>query len=224
MPTPEASGAVGRARCTSQKPAAAAWLGGVCPPAPAASATVKGSWSVRARPGMQRGGPNASLCSGTTPMHALPRGTPRPMAGRWELPPAAYNSGASSQQFDQHSQLLQCRPQQPCGNSPAIRQPSTSLCGSWRMISRSLHVPGSDSSPFTTRYEGRPSDTCGKHSRRRACIVARGGQASRQAGEALVGRRTRPLAGQRPAEASSAADSVLPDASRLAVPLSAPEA
>lgn len=34
---------------------------------------------------------------------------------------------------------------------PAIRQPSTSLCGSWRMISRSLQVPGSDSSPFTTR-------------------------------------------------------------------------
>lgn len=37
---------------------------------------------------------------------------------------------------------------------PATRHPSTSLCGSWRMISRSLHVPGSPSSAFTTRYFG----------------------------------------------------------------------
>jgi hypothetical protein len=33
----------------------------------------------------------------------------------------------------------------------AIRQPSISVCGSWRMISRSLQVPGSDSSALTTR-------------------------------------------------------------------------
>ena len=33
----------------------------------------------------------------------------------------------------------------------ASRQPSTSKCGSWRMISRSLQVPGSDSSALTTR-------------------------------------------------------------------------
>ena len=41
---------------------------------------------------------------------------------------------------------------------PAIKQPSTSLCGSCRMISRSLQVPGSPSSAFMTRYFGRPSD------------------------------------------------------------------
>ena len=35
-----------------------------------------------------------------------------------------------------------------------------SLWGSCRMISRSLHVPGSDSSALTTRYDGLPSDTC----------------------------------------------------------------
>ena len=39
-----------------------------------------------------------------------------------------------------------------------MRQPSTSLCGSCRRISRSLHVPGSPSSPFITKYFGRPSD------------------------------------------------------------------
>ena len=33
----------------------------------------------------------------------------------------------------------------------------TSLCGSCRMISLSLHVPGSPSSALTTRYLGRPS-------------------------------------------------------------------
>ena len=32
-----------------------------------------------------------------------------------------------------------------------------SLCGSLRMISRSLHVPGSLSSALITRKEGRPS-------------------------------------------------------------------
>ena len=32
-----------------------------------------------------------------------------------------------------------------------IRQPSSSLCGTLNMISRSLNVPGSDSSAFTTR-------------------------------------------------------------------------
>jgi hypothetical protein len=32
-----------------------------------------------------------------------------------------------------------------------------SLCGSLRIISRSLHVPGSDSSAFTTKKFGRPS-------------------------------------------------------------------
>jgi len=37
---------------------------------------------------------------------------------------------------------------------PATKQPSTNLWGSWRMISRSLHVPGSPSSAFTTRYFG----------------------------------------------------------------------
>ena len=37
---------------------------------------------------------------------------------------------------------------------PATRQPSTSLCGSCRMISLSLHVPGSPSSALTTRYLG----------------------------------------------------------------------
>ena len=35
-----------------------------------------------------------------------------------------------------------------------------SLWGSWRMISLSLQVPGSDSSAFTTRYDGLPSDAC----------------------------------------------------------------
>ena len=35
-----------------------------------------------------------------------------------------------------------------------------SLWGSCRMISRSLHVPGSDSSALTTRYDGLPSDAC----------------------------------------------------------------
>lgn len=37
---------------------------------------------------------------------------------------------------------------------PARRQPSTSLWGSWRMISRSLQVPGSPSSALMTRYDG----------------------------------------------------------------------
>src|SRR5436190_925385 len=37
---------------------------------------------------------------------------------------------------------------------PATKHPSTSLCGSWRIISRSLHVPGSPSSALTTRYFG----------------------------------------------------------------------
>ena len=37
---------------------------------------------------------------------------------------------------------------------PPTRQPSTSLWGSWRMIYRSLQVPGSPSSAFTTRYLG----------------------------------------------------------------------
>lgn len=37
---------------------------------------------------------------------------------------------------------------------PATRQPSINLWGSWRIISRSLHVPGSPSSAFTTRYLG----------------------------------------------------------------------
>ena len=37
---------------------------------------------------------------------------------------------------------------------PATRQPSTSLCGSCLMISRSLQVPGSPSSALTTRYLG----------------------------------------------------------------------
>lgn len=37
---------------------------------------------------------------------------------------------------------------------PATRQPSISLWGSWRIISRSLHVPGSPSSAFTTKYLG----------------------------------------------------------------------
>lgn len=40
---------------------------------------------------------------------------------------------------------------------PATKHPSTSLCGSPRIISRSLHVPGSPSSAFTTRYRGRGS-------------------------------------------------------------------
>ena len=43
---------------------------------------------------------------------------------------------------------------------PAIRQPSTSLWGSCRMISLSLQVPGSDSSALTTTYEGLPSEAC----------------------------------------------------------------
>jgi len=34
---------------------------------------------------------------------------------------------------------------------PAMRQPSTRRCGSCRMISRSLQVPGSDSSALITR-------------------------------------------------------------------------
>ena len=38
-----------------------------------------------------------------------------------------------------------------CIAKEAIRQPSISRCGSWRMISRSLQVPGSDSSALTTR-------------------------------------------------------------------------
>src|ERR1051326_8910953 len=38
----------------------------------------------------------------------------------------------------------------------AIRQPSTRRCGSCRMISRSLQVPGSDSSALTTRSCDRP--------------------------------------------------------------------
>ena len=37
---------------------------------------------------------------------------------------------------------------------PAIRHPSTSLWGSCRIISRSLHVPGSPSSALTTKYFG----------------------------------------------------------------------
>lgn len=37
---------------------------------------------------------------------------------------------------------------------PATRQPSINLWGSWRIISRSLHVPGSPSSALTTRYFG----------------------------------------------------------------------
>jgi hypothetical protein len=37
---------------------------------------------------------------------------------------------------------------------PAMRQPSTSLWGSPRMISLSLHVPGSPSSALTTKYLG----------------------------------------------------------------------
>lgn len=40
-----------------------------------------------------------------------------------------------------------------------------SLWGSLRMISRSLHVPGSDSSAFTTRNDGRPS-VCRESGRR----------------------------------------------------------
>src|SRR6478735_1652578 len=39
---------------------------------------------------------------------------------------------------------------------PAISAPSISLCGSWRMISRSLHDPGSDSSALITRKLGLP--------------------------------------------------------------------
>lgn len=45
---------------------------------------------------------------------------------------------------------------------PATRQPSISLWGSWRIISRSLHVPGSPSSAFTTRYFGLPHSKRGK--------------------------------------------------------------
>ena len=33
----------------------------------------------------------------------------------------------------------------------AMTQPSISVCGSWRRMSRSLQVPGSDSSALTTR-------------------------------------------------------------------------
>ena len=36
-----------------------------------------------------------------------------------------------------------------------IRQPSISRCGLRPMSSRSLNAPGSDSSAFTTRYDGR---------------------------------------------------------------------
>ena len=39
---------------------------------------------------------------------------------------------------------------------PAISDPSISLCGSWRMISRSLHDPGSDLSALMTRKLGLP--------------------------------------------------------------------
>src|ERR687895_259216 len=39
----------------------------------------------------------------------------------------------------------------PCA---AIRQPSMNLCGTRRMISRSLNEPGSDSSAFATTYAG----------------------------------------------------------------------
>ena len=38
---------------------------------------------------------------------------------------------------------------------PATSAPSISLCGSWRMISRSLQLPGSDSSALMTRKLGR---------------------------------------------------------------------
>src|SRR5947199_6933877 len=37
-----------------------------------------------------------------------------------------------------------------------IRQPSSRRCGTRSMISRSLNVPGSDSSAFTVRYVGLP--------------------------------------------------------------------
>src|ERR1051325_9752282 len=39
---------------------------------------------------------------------------------------------------------------------PATSAPSISLCGSWRMISRSLQLPGSDSSALMTRKLGLP--------------------------------------------------------------------
>ncbi|KAG6550845.1 hypothetical protein Mapa_007458 [Marchantia paleacea] len=45
--------------------------------------------------------------------------------------------------------------------TPAIKHPSISLWGSCLMISRSLQVPGSLSSAFTTKYDGRPSETLG---------------------------------------------------------------
>lgn len=38
--------------------------------------------------------------------------------------------------------------------APATKHPSINLCGSFRMISLSLHVPGSPSSALTTRYLG----------------------------------------------------------------------
>ncbi len=41
----------------------------------------------------------------------------------------------------------------PCA---VIRQPSIRRCGTRNMSSRSLNVPGSDSSALTTRYVGRP--------------------------------------------------------------------
>merc|ERR1719439_141686 len=40
---------------------------------------------------------------------------------------------------------------------PATRHPSTRVWGSWRIISRSLQVPGSPSSALTTKYFGLPS-------------------------------------------------------------------
>ena len=36
----------------------------------------------------------------------------------------------------------------------AIRQPSTSRCGTWSITCRSLNAPGSDSSALTTTYFG----------------------------------------------------------------------
>merc|ERR1719209_1548785 len=41
--------------------------------------------------------------------------------------------------------------------APATKQPSTRVSGSWRIISRSLQVPGSPSSALTTKYLGLPS-------------------------------------------------------------------
>jgi sRNA-binding protein len=42
-----------------------------------------------------------------------------------------------------------------------VNIPSMSLCGSFLIISRSLQVPGSDSSAFTTKNDGLPSDFFG---------------------------------------------------------------